>query len=92
MEKQKQQRAAEIQNSIRQILFREWDPIGVSDNPKLSDEYDAYIAPVYRILVGKRSEEDLIAFLQKTERDQIGLESASAEQLRAVARNYWLWT
>ena len=86
MERPKQQRGADIQNSIRQVLFRDWDPIGVNDNPKLGDEYDAYVAPVYRILVWSRSEEELIAFLQKTEHDQIGLKSAPAEQLRGVAR------
>ena len=86
MKRPKQQRAADIQNSIRLVLFRDWDPIGVNTNPKLNDEYDAYIAPVYRILIGSRSEEALITLLQKTECDQIGLKSASAEQLRGVAR------
>jgi len=41
METSREQRAAEIQDSIRQVLFRDWDPIGVSDNPKLADEYDS---------------------------------------------------
>jgi hypothetical protein len=86
LETPRAQRASEIQDSIRRVLFRDWDPIGANDNPKLSDEYDAYVAPVYRILVGSRSEEELIAFLQKTEHDQIGLKSAPAEQLRGVAR------
>jgi hypothetical protein len=86
MGRSKQQRAADIQNSIRQVLFRDWDPIGVNTNTRLNDEYDAYVAPVYRILVGSRSEEALIAFLQTTECDQIGLKSAPAEQLRGVAR------
>ena len=40
--------AAEIQDSIRQILFRDWDPIGVSNDDEWpDDEYDSYIAPVY---------------------------------------------
>ena len=56
-------RAAEIQDSIRQILFRVWDPLGVNKNPNLEDEYDNCITPVYRILVGSRSEEELIDLL-----------------------------
>jgi hypothetical protein len=79
-------RAAEIQDSIREILFHVWDPISVSDNPKLRDEYDSYIAPVYRILAGSRSEQELIEFLFQTERDTIGLSCESPEQLRPVAR------
>lgn len=79
-------RAAEIQGSIRQILFREWDPIGVNENEKLADEYDAYIAPVYRILVTSHSEQELIDFLYQTERDTIGMPSVSRARLQPVAR------
>src|SRR6266849_10748931 len=86
METSREQRAAEIQDSIRQVLFRDWDPIGVNDNPKLADEYDSYLAPVYRILTGSRSEDDLIGFLYRTEHDQIGTGCESPEQLRPVAR------
>ena len=77
-------RAAEIQDSIRQILHHDWNPIGFSDLPE--DEYDSYIAPVYRILVGSRSEQELIEFLFSTERDIIGVPCESPEQLRPVAR------
>jgi hypothetical protein len=78
-------RSVEIQDSIRQVLFRDWDPIGVNGNTNLQDEYDAYIAPVYRILVGSRSEQELVEFLYRTERDAIGLPCDSPEQLRPVA-------
>jgi len=79
-------RAAEIQDSIRQILFSEWDPIGVNDNQNLSDEYDSYIAPVYRVLTGIRSEEALIDYLFKTEHETIGCGCTDREMLRPVAR------
>ena len=86
MEKKREQRAAEIQDVIRQVLLRDWDPIGVNNDPELADEYDSYIAPVYRILVGSRSEDDLIGLLYRTERDQIGTACESPEQLRPVAQ------
>jgi hypothetical protein len=86
MNTSREHRAAEIQDSIRQVLFHDWDPIGVNSSPKLADEYDSYIAPVYRILTGTRSEDDLIVFLFRTEHDQIGTGCQSAEQLRPVAR------
>jgi hypothetical protein len=60
----REKRAVEIQDSIRQILFHEWDPFEVNENPNLEDEYDHYITPVYRILVGSRSEEELIHLLE----------------------------
>ena len=86
MGKSREQRAAEIQESIRRVLFRDWDPIGVNSNPKLVDEYDSYIAPVYRMLTGSRSEDDLIRLLFRTEHDEIGTGCQSPEQLRPVAR------
>ena len=81
----RQKRAVEIQDSIRQILYCEWDPIGVSGSAP-GDEYDSYIAPVYRILAGTRSEQELIEFLFRTERDTIGLSCESPEELRPIAR------
>ena len=77
-------KTSKIQHSIRQILYREWDPIGVSGSAP-EDEYDSYIALVYRILTGSRSEQELIEFLCRTERDAMGLPCESPEQLRPVA-------
>lgn len=78
-------KAAEIQNDIRQILFRDWDPIGVNSNPKLSDEYDAYITALYRILVGDRSEVDIIQHLAATETAILGRTESPKHRLRHVA-------
>jgi hypothetical protein len=78
-------RAAEIQESIRRILRHDWNPIGFVDLLP-EDEYDSYIAPVYRILASSRSEQDLIECLFPLESDIIGTSCASAEQLRPVAR------
>jgi hypothetical protein len=81
----KEKRAAEIQDSIRQIFYHEWDPIGVSGSAP-EDEYDSYIGPVYRILSGSRSEEELIEFLFRTERETIGMSGGSPEFLQSIAR------
>jgi len=86
MTSSKIKRAAQIQHAIRQVLFRDWDPIGVNDNPNLQDECDAYIAPVYRILSCSRSEQELVDFLFRTEGESIGLQCDSPERLRPIAR------
>jgi hypothetical protein len=80
------EQALKIIDSIRQILIRDWDPIGISNDSAVDDEYDAYIAPVYRILVGSRSEDDLISRLYQIERDEIGLPCDDPEMLRPVAK------
>src|SRR5262245_31134296 len=79
------QRVAEIQEAVRQVLLRKRDPIGVRDVEFCVDEYDRYIAPVYRVLVGSRSENDLVDLLFRSERD-LGICCQSPEQLRPVAR------
>src|SRR5262245_24624783 len=38
-------RAAQVQDSIRQVLLRDWNPIGFGDSSP-EDEYDRYITPV----------------------------------------------
>jgi hypothetical protein len=81
----KDNRAAEIQDSIRQILYHDWDPIGIAGAAP-QDEYDAYIARVYRILVGSRSEEEIAETLFQIERDIIGMPCDSSKQLLPVAR------
>lgn len=36
---------------VRQILLRDWDPIGVNGIPEATDEYDAYADKAYVMLM-----------------------------------------
>ena len=71
--------------AIRDALMQHWDPIGVAAVPEAEDEYDSYIGRIYRILVGTRSEEELIEFLYVTETETMGLSGGSRNHLRKVA-------
>ena len=82
----KKERALKIKDSIRQVLFYDWDPIGINDLTNIDDEYDAYIGPVYRMLIEKCSEDDLVKYLFQLERDSMGMISKSSERLRPVAQ------
>jgi hypothetical protein len=80
-------RAEEIQDSIRQVLFRDWDPLDVNSNPNLQDEYDSFIAPIYRILTESRSEEELMECLSRAGDSLFGQPSnKSSEPLRPIAQ------
>jgi hypothetical protein len=46
---------------VREILMREWDPIGVADAPEAADEYDRYAAKAYVMLMDERADEKRIA-------------------------------
>ena len=39
----------ELWQAVKEILFREWDPIGINSNPSLSDEYDSYASGIVRL-------------------------------------------
>jgi len=78
--------ARQIQSAIQAILLREWDPIGVADEPRAKDEYDAYIGGVYRLLASGASAEAVAAHLSRLEATKMGLSASSPEQLLPVAR------
>ena len=82
----KKNRALKVQDSIRQVLLRDWDPVGICCDPTLNEEYDAYIAPVYRILVTTRSEDELIECLRRLEQDEIGVGPTEPKLLLPVAK------
>ena len=80
----RESRAKEIQNAIREVLNRDWDPIGVRETgPK--DEYDSYIGPIYRILASSPSPEKVAEGLRKIEQASMGFEQANAATLMTIA-------
>jgi len=85
MASDKQQRARAIQESIRQILLRDWDPIGINDVPEANDEYGAYVGGVYRLLASHCSADQLIDHLFAIETQAIGMSVPEREHLRPVA-------
>ena len=78
-------RAHEIQDSIREVLIREWDPIHVQGVPEAQDEYDSYIGGVYRLLANGASESEIATHLPSVERESMGFVT-STEALLPVAR------
>ena len=73
----------EIQNSIREILFKEWDPLGVSDLAP-DNEYDSYIAGVYELLLSNANEGAIADHLRQIEIARMG-EVSSPENRKRVA-------
>ena len=80
----REERAHEIQVQIREILLRDWDPIGVRDEPRARDEYDSYIGGVYRLLASGAAPQSVAEHLAHVEAEQMGL-GVSADKLVDVA-------
>ena len=81
---QRKERATEIQDNIRDVLMKNWDPIGVSNESGAQDEYDGYIGGIYRLLANRASEKQIIDHLYKIETENMELES-SKKTLKDVA-------
>jgi hypothetical protein len=79
----KREKAIEIQESIRQILFYEWDPIGINKFG-LSDEYDSYAGSIYRLLASGASKYQIVERLYQFETASMGL-NGNRENLGHVA-------
>lgn len=69
---------------VRDILMREWDPIGVFG--RVEDEYDAYVGTVYVMLMDQRaSAEEIAAFLLDIEARHMGLAPGDRARSQRVA-------
>ena len=72
-----------IQNQIRSVLNRDWDPIGVAE--MVDDEYDMYIGHIYSLLSKNSGEQAITDYLSWVEVDRIGLSSSPKDRLLRVA-------
>ena len=72
--------------TVREILFRERDPIGVNDKPKCRDEYDSYAPTICRWLVDGVDEDRLAAHLSRLQRESMRMSVIDDELHRRVAR------
>jgi hypothetical protein len=66
-------KAKREQAAIREILLREWDPIGVGAVAEAQDEYDAYVAGVYRLLSRRAEVGEVFKYLWWVETQHMGL-------------------
>jgi hypothetical protein len=69
-----------LSQAIREILFREWDPIGVNENPLVADEYDSYVPAMSRMLEAGADEAKLTAHLRRLRMNTMGLPDGESQQ------------
>jgi hypothetical protein len=79
-------RARLIQDAIADVLLRNWDPIGIKDVPQAQDEYDSYVADVYRLLESGATAKDIARHLVQVETDSLGFQDTEPKMLIPVAK------
>jgi len=72
--------------AVREILFREWDPIGVNDNELCRNEYDSYAPTICRWLRDGLDEVKLASHLSQIHTVSMGVSRIDEELHRRVAR------
>jgi hypothetical protein len=73
-------------SAVREVLLREWDPIGIGTNEKCFDEYDSYVSTVCRMVRQGVNEYRLTKQLTRFQLDSMGLTVVDEDLNQRVAR------
>jgi hypothetical protein len=84
MPKQKQVRR--LLPLVKEVLFRDSDPIGVNDSELCRDEYDSYAGTFCRHVLEGADEYKLVTHLGRLQRDEMGLSIIDEDRDRRVVR------
>jgi len=76
---------------IREVLLRDWDPMGLSAAPGTPDDYDAVARELHALVTDRSTTvERVAAYLRWVEREQMGLQrrpgmaTGAAERVMAL--------
>lgn len=72
--------------AVQDVLFREWDPIGVNSNELCRDEYDSYALTICRWLREGVDEYRLANHLSQLQRVNMGMSIIDEELHHRIAR------
>jgi uncharacterized protein (DUF111 family) len=76
-------RSRENRRLLRELLMKEWDPIGVRGIPAAHDEYDRYVEEIYVMLVdGDATIAEMERYLEEVELEYMGLRDVPARKER----------
>lgn len=75
-----------VYGKITDVLAKEWDPIGVGDDPHTLDEYSGYVAGAYGMAVETGSAEAIARHLMAIESVRMGLRERPLAEVLPVGR------
>ena len=72
---------------IREVLIRDWDPLGLSDALGTPDDYDAVARELHALVTDPETTvERIAAYLRWVEREQMGLQRRPGMATEAAQR------
>jgi hypothetical protein len=81
----KERRRAALIAAVREILLRDWDPVGIADIAP-ADEYDAYIGGVVKLIGEKASPDKIVRHLREIAETQMGIAGDKERTWRAAEK------
>ena len=75
----------ELADAIDKILWEDWDPIGVNDQPSARDEYSGYVAEVFSLALANSPVEEIAKRLNLISNNTIGV-GENIDHSKMVAR------
>ena len=63
----------QLYERIDEILWRDWDPIGVSDSDDARDEYHSYLPKIFRMALENASQQEIAKYLFLNETKSMGM-------------------
>jgi hypothetical protein len=78
------ERARALNQKIRDVLLKEWDPIGVQAIPEAQDEYDGYVPTLYSMLIARKRIDEVLEYLLWLETEHMGL-STDRQRTQSIA-------
>ena len=80
------------ERELCQLMYWEWDPIGVHDSfPHAVDEYDGYAPQIVQAIKRGATEDEIAAMLETIERDHMGLGGAPSNLAGSVVMRVFHW-
>lgn len=75
-----------LYNFIDDLLWEEWDPIGIHDMPEARDEYSSYTPQIFSLAIQGASNEDIAEKLKRIEIDWMGLASNADKNMELATK------
>jgi hypothetical protein len=75
-----------ILSRVRQILLEDWDPHEAFKRPEAHGTYDAWVPPLWDLIVSGATEEQVMEWLHEREKETMCFPSLGVERLRRPAR------
>ena len=71
-----------LYKKIDEILFRDWDPIGVSEFEEARDEYQGYLPQVFKLALDNESPDAIAEYLTLVATERMGMSAAKEYDLK----------